>query len=162
PYVAVTFVPALGRYLPRPGRWMETLKQALAFPLLATVVWLVWGASLQAGAAARVALLAGLLPLCLAPRLTGDWPRAAVRRAAALTEHWPRRWSRLAAALVVAGALGLEATIVPLGEPSAGGSTALAWEPYSAERLGELLGAGHPVFVDFTAAWCVTCQVNER
>jgi thiol:disulfide interchange protein DsbD len=147
PYVAITFVPALGRYLPRPGRWMETLKQALAFPLLATVVWLVWVASLQAGPAAVVAILAALLLLAFAA-----W----------MVEHWPARWSRVVAAVVVAGAIGLEATIVPLGEPAAAGSAALAWEPYSAARLGELLGAGRPVFVDFTAAWCVTCQVNER
>jgi len=124
---------------------METLKQALAFPLLATVVWLVWVASLQGGPSAVLAILSALLLLGLAA-----W----------IAEGWDVRWSRLAAAVVAAVALAVVSRIAPVA--GATPSSALDWQPYSSERLGELLRAGKPVFVDFTAAWCVTCQVNER
>ncbi len=147
PYVAITFVPALAGRLPRPGPWLETLEQVLAFPLLATVVWLVWVVSLQAGPSAVLAVLTALLLLGFAAWIA--------RRATG-------RWARVVAAVVVAAALALEGRIAPLTESSTPASTTLAWEPYSAARLGELLRVGKPVFVDFTAAWCVTCQVNER
>jgi thiol:disulfide interchange protein DsbD len=148
PYVAITLVPALGRHLPRPGGWMETLKQLLAFPLLATVVWLVWVASLQAGPGAVLAILTALLLLGAAAWVAGRWAGGA---------------ARIVVAALVAVALVLQARIAPVSEgPAVSAASALAWEPYSPARLGELLGAGRPVFVDFTAAWCVTCQVNER
>ena len=147
PYVAITFVPRLGAFLPRPGAWMETLEQVLAFPLLATVVWLVWVVSLQAGPEAVLAVLTALLLLGFAAWIA--------RRAAG-------RWGRVVAAAVVATALAIEVRIAPRAEMPARASAGLAWEPYSAARLGELLRMGKPVFVDFTAAWCVTCQVNER
>jgi len=147
PYVAITFAPALGAYLPRPGAWMETLEQLLAFPLLATVVWLVWVLSLQAGPGAAATMLAALLLLGFAAWIAR---RGGGRRA------------RVVAAAVVAVALALESRLVPSAEPLASAPSALAWEPYSAARLGELRRVGRPVFVDFTAAWCVTCQVNER
>jgi len=147
PYVAITFVPALADWLPRPGAWMETLEQVLAFPLLATVVWLVWVLSLQAGPTAVVTVLAALLLLGFAAWL--------VRRA-------PGRAARVAATAVVAVALALEARITPLAQAPAATADALAWEPYSTARLDQLLRMRKPVFVDFTAAWCVTCQVNER
>ncbi len=147
PYVAVTCVPALGALLPRPGRWMETLKQVLAFPLLATVVWLVWVVSLQAGSGAVAAILTALLLIGLAAWMTG---------------RWSHRWTNALAVAMVVAALGVQVTIVPASEPRSDGVSALSWEPYSAERLDELLRAGRPVFIDFTAAWCVTCQVNER
>jgi len=143
PYVAMSFMPALAVRLPRPGPWMETLKQVLAFPLLATVVWLVWVVSLQGGPTAVVAILTILLLLAFVAWASG---RA------------PARWSYRVAAAAVAGALIVGRWLVPAG----GANGALLWEPYSAARLGELLDQGRPVFVDFTAAWCVTCQVNER
>jgi thiol:disulfide interchange protein DsbD len=143
----LTFVPALGSYLPRPGRWMQTLEQLLAFPLLATVVWLVWVASLQAGPDVVLAILASLVLLGMAAWVTG---------------HWTGRGSRIVAAAIVVVALGIQARIEPSSEPRPTAGTSLAWEPYSTARLDALLRAGTPVFVDFTAAWCVTCQVNER
>lgn len=146
PYVAVTFVPALGRRLPRPGRWMETLEQLLAFPLLATVVWLVWVASLQAGPGAVAAILTMLVLIALAVWTAGRWHGSG---------------ARAAAVVLVVAALAIATTITPIADTRRAGG-ALAWEPYSAARLDELLRAGTPVFVDFTAAWCVTCQVNER
>jgi thiol:disulfide interchange protein DsbD len=146
PYVAIACVPALAARLPRPGRWMETLKELLAFPLLATVVWLVWVASLQAGPPAVAAILTMLLLLGL-----GAWASA----------RWRSAWGRVAATGAVAASLALVATLA-LVEPGVGAARDDGWEPYSAARLDELVRAGTPVFVDFTAAWCVTCQVNER
>jgi thiol:disulfide interchange protein len=145
PYVAVTWVPGLAARLPRPGRWMETLKELLAFPLLATVVWLTWVASLQGGAAAVAGILTMLLLLGLAA-----W----------VTARWRAGWSRVVAAGAVAASLAAVAAIGSGAAPSA--ATGDGWEPYSAARMDELLRAKAPVFVDFTAAWCVTCQVNER
>jgi thiol:disulfide interchange protein DsbD len=145
PYVVVTFVPALASRLPRPGRWMETLKEILAFPLLATVAWLTWVASLQAGPRAVAAILTMLLLLGLVAWVRGRWSGA--------------RASRVVAAGALAASLAVVATIGPTAAPSSGHD---GWEPYSTARMDELLRDGRPVFVDFTAAWCVTCQVNER
>ena len=76
--------------------------------------------------------------------------------------HFAARWTRIVAAALVVVALGIQARIEPSNEPRSTAGSALAWEPYSTARLESLLQAGTPVFVDFTAAWCVTCQVNER
>jgi len=164
PYVLITVVPTLAGLLPRPGAWMETLKQLLAFPLLATVVWLIWVASFQAGPQAVGAILMGLVLIAFAAWVAG-------------------RFSGLGARLVASTAVGvallLGGTITPVDHPAPRASTAvahagahgdratgadadLAWEPFSTARIAELRAAGRPVFVDFTAAWCVTCQVNKK
>ncbi len=147
PYVLLTFVPSLGARLPRPGRWMETLEQLLAFPLLATVVWLVWVASLQAGPEAVVVILAALVLLGLAA-----WT----------ARRWRGGFAHAVAAVLIVAALGAEMTITPVAGTPRSDATGFAWEPYSTARVAELVRAGTPVFIDFTAAWCVTCQVNER
>jgi thiol:disulfide interchange protein DsbD len=147
PYLAIALVPRLGGLLPRPGAWMDTLKQLLAFPLLATVVWLTWVASVQSGPPAVATILAMLVLLGFAA-----W---AGRR-------WQGGWARLVTASAVVAALATGASLG--GAPSTPATTthASGWEPYSTARLETLLAEGRPVFVDFTAAWCVTCQVNER
>ena len=142
PYVALAFVPSLGRLLPRPGRWMETLKELLAFPLLATVAWLAWVASLQGGPGAVAAILCALVLVGFVAWLTGRFTGG---------------WARVAGAVVATAAV---AVVVAIGRSDA--DRALAWEPYSAARVQQLVAEGRPVFLDFTAAWCVTCQVNER
>jgi thiol:disulfide interchange protein len=148
PYVALTFAPGLSRWLPRPGAWMETMPQALAFPLLATVVWLVWVASLQGGPDAVRAIAIELLLLGLAAWLFGRFRLRAVR---------------VAALLCVAGAAVVGARVAPdAGARAPVAAGGLAWEPWSPARVAALRAEGRPVFVDFTAAWCVTCQVNER
>lgn len=147
PYLALTLVPALGRHLPRPGRWMETLKELLAFPLFGTVAWLVWVAAQQSGPGAVAVILTMLLLLALAVWIHGRWRYPGARA--------------LAAAIGIA-ALGFGVVGVGRDSASVGETGGLSWEPYSTTRLGELRRAGTPVFVDFTAAWCVTCQVNER
>jgi thiol:disulfide interchange protein DsbD len=147
PYVVISFIPALSAWMPRPGAWMETLKQLLAFPLLATVVWLVWVASLQGGSPAVLAALSVLLLLSFAVWMVERSRRGSVRLAAAVA---------MLAAFIVGGSV--------TSSPTAPASTdsVLAWEPYSPARIDELLQQGKPVFVDFTAAWCVTCQVNKQ
>jgi thiol:disulfide interchange protein DsbD len=157
PYVVLSASPGLVRALPRPGPWMESLKQALAFPLLATVVWLLWVFGLQAGADAQALALAGLLLAGF-----GVWLAGRVTPAA---PAWRRRTAALAAVVAIAVGFGVA---LPRGERAAAPASAarasggLAWEPYSAERLAALRAAGRPVYVDFTAAWCLTCQLNER
>lgn len=152
PYVLVTWVPALASRLPRPGAWMQTLKQLLAFPLLVTVAWLVWIASVQAGPAAVGAILMALVLVAFAA-----WVGA----------HWRGAGGRGIAAAAVLAALALAVTLRALDAPAPGtrpgpASVALAWEPFSTARIAELRAEGRPVFVDFTAAWCLTCQVNKK
>jgi thiol:disulfide interchange protein len=155
PYLVLSLVPAWRRLLPRPGPWMERLKQLLAFPLYATVAWLVWVVSEQAGPRGTVAVLAGLVCIAFATWLHG------IGRAASPT------WRRLATAAAMASvtaaiALGPFAMGATAPAPSAAAAGALRWEPWSARRLAEARSDGKPVFVNFTAAWCITCLVNER
>ena len=150
PYVLLCFAPALIRRLPRPGAWMDTLKQVLAFPLYATVVWLVWVLGQQAGIDAVARLLAALVAVAAALWAVGHWTHAgpAVRLSV-----------RVAAAALSAGAL---AFAWPQPAPHTTAEATGAWEPWSEARVQAALAEGKPVFVDFTAAWCVTCQVNKR
>jgi thiol:disulfide interchange protein len=155
PYLVLSLVPAWRRLLPRPGPWMERLKQVLAFPLYATVAWLVWVVSEQAGPRGTVAVLAGLVCIAFAAWLHG------IGRAASPT------WRRLATAAAMASvtaaiALGPLAMGATAPAPSAAAAGAVRWEPWSARRLAEARADGKPVFVNFTAAWCITCLVNER
>jgi thiol:disulfide interchange protein DsbD len=160
PFVLVTFVPGLLSRLPRPGPWMDAFRKALAFPMLGAVAWLVWVLTLQAGTDALVRILAAAIVVALAAWLAGAAQRQAIqgRRPIALTAG---------AALLTAGAL--FAAVGPgYATPTAAGSSATAsksdlpYEPYSPARLAELRAEGRPVFVNYTAAWCVSCQVNDR
>jgi len=151
PYLALCFVPALLRRLPRPGPWMESLKQLLAFPLYATVVWLAWVLGLQTGIDGVARLLGGLLAVAAALWAFGRWSSS--RRAG------PRLASRLAAfALGVAGL----AIALPQGSAGSAARSGPAWQPWSEAAVQASLAEGKAVFVDFTAAWCVTCQVNKK
>jgi thiol:disulfide interchange protein len=155
PILLLSVVPGWRRYLPCPGPWMERLKQLLAFPLYATVAWLVWVVSAEAGSEAAAALLAGLVLIAFAAWLHGVGHEAAERR---------RRLATVTALVSVAGALALVPLTLggptPVGDAAASG--AVTWEPWSPQRVAEARGAGQPVFVNFTAAWCITCLVNER
>jgi thiol:disulfide interchange protein DsbD len=153
PVVLLSFVPAWQRWLPRPGRWMETFKQVMAFPLYGTVIWLAWVLGQQLGNDAVMHLLAGLLITAFAGWVYGRYGARAVLPASA------------AAAALAAGGLYIAWPTGPAG-PVAGPAQAkageLPWQPYSRERLAQLRAAGTPVFIDFTAAWCISCQVNKR
>lgn len=153
PVVALAFAPGLLRLLPKPGRWMVVLKQAFAFPMFATAIWLIWVATMQAGASGALAALVAILAVGFALWLIG------VTRGSG-------RGSRIAAAaaalLLVAGT---SAFVIESATPSsqpvtqAGTDAPGAWSP---ARVAELQGQGRPVFVNFTAAWCITCLANER
>lgn len=162
PYVLLTWLPGLHRLLPRPGAWMETFKQVMGFLLLGTVVWLAWVLAAQVGGIGVVALLAGLLILGVAAWLLRRWSerRAVLLLGVALIGLGAIVPGSLASQLaappptIVAASLGAAAKPAPSDE--------LIWEPFSKESLAAHRAAGHAVFLDFTAEWCVSCKVNER
>jgi thiol:disulfide interchange protein len=152
PYLALTLQPAWTRILPRPGAWMEVLKQAVSVPIFGTVIWLAWVIANAYGAAVLAALLASFLLLAIAGWFLGRWP----------AKGWS---SAIAASLILV--VVVTAIVAPkqLGQTAeaqhqAGNST--GWQPWSAEAVGRFQSQGRPVFVDFTASWCLSCQVNER
>lgn len=146
PYLLLTLQPAWTRVLPRPGAWMEVLKQLTAVPLFATVIWLTWvygrlfTTPSGQGADHIARLLFCFLLLAVAGWALGRWPA--------------RRWSTVAAVILCAAALA-----VPLTSAT---KDKLTWLPYTQATLDKARAAGHPVFIDFTAAWCLSCQVNEK
>ncbi len=157
PYLAASWWPAVARALPRPGAWMNTFRQLMAFPMFATVVWLLWVLGQQTGIDGAAALLMLLVALALLV-----W---------ALGLHGKAR--RVLAGLSLAGLLWLGWAVGPSVTHMAEASTAThtaapgstsgsTWQAWSPERQAALLAEGRPVFVDFTAAWCVTCQYNKR
>ena len=153
PYVLLCFAPQLVRRLPRPGPWMETLKQLLAFPLYATVVWLVWVLGQQVGVDGAARLLAGLVLVAAALWALGRWAHAAPGA------------RTLARAFALALAVSGVAVAWPDRRVDPAAQTARAqgvWQPWSEQAVRSVLAQGRPAFVDFTAAWCVTCQVNKR
>jgi len=156
PYVTLALLPGWRRRLPRPGPWLVRLKELLAFPLYATVIWLVWVLGAQRDNDAVIRLLLALL--CLGFAL---WTWRIVRTGGA------RPWgvagiAALAAAVACAWPL-FRADAGAVAAAPAGRTVAGAdWQPYTSAGVGALTSSGRAVFVDFTAAWCVTCQVNKR
>ena len=151
PYLLASWVPAVARLLPRPGAWMDTFRRLMAFPMFATVAWLVWVLGQQSGidgAGALLALLVALSMVVWALTLRGR-TRIALASVA------------LAGLAVVAWATGAAIT-----RPAPTATNAAArddrWQAWAPERVQQLVAAGQPVFVDFTAAWCVTCQYNKK
>ncbi|MBI5319021.1 protein-disulfide reductase DsbD domain-containing protein [Bradyrhizobium sp.] len=155
PFLALTFAPGLQRLLPRPGRWMETLKQALAFPLYATVAWLIWVLSFQVGASGLLAALAALVLIAF-----GAW----IFRVSQEQGHASGRVLQGMTAAMVAGVVALT-VLIDRDRPTAanaGYASKASSEAFSQQKLDALLASGQPVFVNMTAAWCITCLVNER
>jgi thiol:disulfide interchange protein len=158
PYVALSFWPALAARLPRPGRWMETFKQVLAFPMFGVAIWLVWVFGLQTGMGGATRLLFGLLLLAFAGWLIGRWPAVAITTQKRLVTR-----ALAGLALILAVVSGVAATnSEPAPAADVTDAKAAKWETWSAATVEEHRNAGRPVFVDFTAAWCISCQVNER
>ena len=156
PYLAASFFPWVAHALPRPGAWMETLRQFMAFPMLATVVWLLWVLGQQTGLDGVATLLLALLLLA--------WLAWAIER-----RGKTRRWL---APLLLAGLLGWlwqagGRIWTPLAEPAQATTTSAlptadrSWHAWTPERMAQLQTSGQPVLVDYTAAWCVTCQYNK-
>lgn len=154
PYLLLAFFPKLLRFLPKPGTWMVTLKQALAFPLFATVIWLIWVLGAQIGVDGVTWFLSGFLTIALIVWLTGKTQTRSKVKKIIL-------WILIAALLAIGTlfiANGLNSSVKQTVQTR--GDT--QWLPYSDNQLNILLKDHRPVFVNFTAAWCVTCQVNER
>ncbi len=159
PYLILGFIPGTHRLLPKPGAWMETLQQFLAFPVLGTVAWLLWVVTLQAGSTGLAMALTGVILVAF-----GIW---CWQKTQGARLPW-RRIGRIAAGIALVLALGLTQGL-PGGSPQMAGTegtstetSGLAWEPYSEAQLSESIRSGSPVFVNFSAAWCVTCLVNDR
>ena len=146
PYLVLSMFPGLVKILPRPGAWMETFRQAMAFPLYASAGFLLWVLAAQVGEYGLLFALFALALVAMAGWIYGRWSvparKPAVRRVA------------IAAALAV---LGLAIyTGYPVRE-----SSGLVWEKWSSEKVAAIRTEGRPIFVDFTARWCATCQVNK-
>ena len=151
PYLAASFIPAVAHALPKPGAWMDLFKKFLAFPMFATVIWLVWVLGQQSGIDGAGALLAILLVLCMVLWAFGLHGK---------TRSWFAIIS-IAALAYITLAIGQNITkndALPAVSVK-GDELWQAWEP---GRVDQLLASGKPVFVDFTAAWCVTCQFNKK
>ncbi|MGE3298722.1 MAG: protein-disulfide reductase DsbD family protein, partial [Porticoccaceae bacterium] len=141
PFLLLSWMPRLLDRLPHPGPWMETFRQLLAFPLYATVLWLLWVLGRQTDIDHVLIAAFGMLLVALAVWL------------ASRSQHAQGRVG--AAAVLIAG------LALPLALPAGAPAQPLA-EPYSAARLEALRNAGAPVFVNLTADWCITCLANER
>ena len=153
PYAVLAAVPALGRMAPRPGRWMEVLRQALAFPMYAASAWLIWVISQEAGPAGVLGTATGLVLLGFAAWVLGITQQAADRG---------RRIGQSAAAAALLAALAVLTGIATAPAVPANGLAESGAEAFTPARLAALRAEGRPVFVNMTAAWCVTCLVNER
>ncbi len=151
PYLALTVFPALARRMPRPGAWMSTLKQALAFPLYASAAWLVWVLTQQSGASGVFLALLGMILLALAIWI---W---SLSGAGSLQRTLRRSGGAAAALMSIVLAFGMQAAPVAVAQ-----DTADIAEPFVRDRFEAARAAGQPVFINMTAAWCITCKVNER
>ena len=150
PLVLIIHLPGLAHRLPRPGPWMITLRQALGFPMLGTVVWLLWVLGLQVGVETSSTVLGLLLLLATALWALQRPSRLAQTAALVLLLAW----------VVLTG--WATARLLEPAPAAATSSPGSGWQAWSATRVRESVQAGQPVFVDYTAAWCITCQVNKR
>jgi thiol:disulfide interchange protein DsbD len=152
PYLAASAFPQLARLLPRPGVWMAHFKTLMAFPMFATVVWLVWVLGQQTGIDGASALLLLLVALAFLAWALGSPTLGAVAR----------RGFGTVAAVLMAAALFWAAPAVRQEAVASTTPASETWQAWSPERVAQAQAEGRPVFVDFTAAWCVTCQFNKR
>jgi len=153
PFLALSCWPGLQRWLPRPGVWMERVKQAMAFPMYAAAVWLVWVLARQAGADAAALALGGMVLIAFAAWLYGT------TRSGSPTTF---KIGSIGAAVALALALGGGYSAAQLAVPASTATAQHNWQPYSDAQLQKLLDEDKPVFLNFTAAWCISCLVNER
>ena len=150
PYLAASWIPAVASALPRPGAWMDTFRRVMAFPMFATVVWLVWVLGQQSGIDGAGALLALLLALSMV-----IW--ALTLKGRSRTALAVFSFALLATAT---GTLG--PNILKPMEVASVAAPSDRWQAWQPGRVDQILATGQPVFVDFTAAWCVTCQYNKN
>jgi thiol:disulfide interchange protein len=150
PYLVVSWIPATARMLPRPGPWLVTFRKLMAYPMFAAVVWLAWVLAQQSGIDAASALLVLMLATAMLA-----WSLGLRGRARLVVGMIALAWT-VGFAWVLAGQ-------IDTGRPErAAVATDATWQAWEAGRVEQLLATGRPVFVDFTAAWCVTCQYNKK
>jgi thiol:disulfide interchange protein DsbD len=159
PYLLLSLAPWMRRALPKPGAWMDTLKQVFAFPMYASAAWLLWVLAQQTSSIGLGAALAGAILVGFAAwayqKSKGTSARgrlvalATSAAAVLLALVLPARFADVAAAAPAAG-------------PSAASESSEGWQPYEPQRVRELRASGTPLLVNFTASWCLTCLVNER
>jgi len=149
PYLAASALPGLTRALPRPGAWMVTFKQLMAFPMFATTAWLVWVLGQQSGIDGAGALLALLVLLALAVWSLG------------LRGMSGRVIATVSIALCAVGVWAAGPNVIKPALPAQAAASE-RWQDWQPGRVEALAGQGQSVFVDFTAAWCVTCQYNKK
>ncbi len=153
PYVILAAVPGGLRWIPRPGVWMLRFKQVMGFPMLATALWLAWTLGAAHGLLAMAGLLLILLLFAFAVWLAGLWRPNSL---------WPVLLLLVVAFITARAKIPLEGRPEKSDAPVAESPEAIAWQAWSPAALAEALKTGRPVFVDFTATWCLTCQVNHR
>ncbi len=161
PYLLASFVPAVAKALPHPGPWMLTLRQLLAFPMLATVVWLLWVLGQQTSLDVAVLALGGLLLLAAfvwSLKLRGPAARGLTWVLAAALAWGAFTFAQALQAPATNASAPASTPANPSDKPDLGAS----WQPWSDAAVAQSLAQGRPVFVDFTAAWCVTCQINKK
>lgn len=159
PFLLFALVPSLGKLLPRPGAWMETLRNLLGFPIVGACVWLLWVFGAQQGNDAQGKVLVSLVAIALIVWMYG---RSKVNHKKLL-----HQWLMMVGAIITIG--GLYFWSIPtvnkiervLKRPEFD-AYGYEWLPYSKKTIAELRTQGRTVYVDFTAAWCITCQVNKR
>ena len=147
PFILLTWIPGLSQRLPRPGQWMDTFKQFLAFPLYLTAVWLLWVAGRQTSIDVAAIVVIGLVLIAMAIWL---WKLGSANQPKKLSPSKCLAMACLAAAIALPG-LAMSTNDQPQ-----------RWEAYSPERLSQLRAEGKPVFINLTADWCITCLANER
>jgi thiol:disulfide interchange protein len=159
PYLILAAFPAWLRYLPRPGPWMESFKQFLAFPMFAAAIWLLWVFGLQTSPESLMRLALGSVALGFSLWVYGRF----FQRSPRLVLF---SGTGIFAALLVIGGIFSAAGSLLQGHVSQGAEfkplAATAWAPWSSQAVQDGLAQGRPVFVDFTAAWCVSCQANKK
>lgn len=164
PYLLLAAAPQLLRFVPKPGAWMESFKQFMGFLLMGSVVWLLWVLGLEVGVDGLALMLGVLVMIGLGGWIWGRWggyDRTPLTRRIALTT----------ATVVIVGsaAAGVDAvrrlpppTAAAVGASTGKNGAGIQWETFTPARVAELRRAGKPVFVDFTAAWCLSCKANEK
>lgn len=161
PFTALSFIPALAARLPKPGAWLPIVKRAFAFPMFGAAAWLVWVLDRQAGASALALVLGCGVALAVVAWIYGmaQQQRMTGQRSSLLYGLSGTGFLAIVAALPASGVTAAAPPAASIAVAAAMPDAPIAWSP---EKLAALRGRGQPVFVNFTAAWCITCQVNDK
>lgn len=158
PYIVLSSFPALMKKLPKPGAWMETFKQFMAFPLFATAIWLAWVFGQQVGIDGLTNLLIGLLLMSMGIWILNRWKATQISNVSRIV-------SRAFVILLIVGGFFISASSNAQTSGTLTSETdpyGIEWQAYSEDQLDQHLAENKNVFIDFTAAWCITCKANER